>query len=85
MGKEVKSNSNLKGPNPDSPELKQLVRQAAEKYLKDPNINSVGIGLKNDTNEVCIQFTVDKKYQPEYFEDSPELLETQLIPGQLSN
>jgi endonuclease G, mitochondrial len=85
MAKETPSKSNFKGPDPDSPELKQLVRQAAEKYLKDPNINSVGIGLKNDTNEVCIQFTVDKKYEPEYFENNPELLVTELIPEQISN
>ena len=45
--------------------LRDYVRSEGVKYLNDPNINSVGVGYKikdgNRTNELSIQFTVDKK------------------------
>ena len=50
---------------PDSTDLKLRVRNAAEKYPDDDNINSIGIGyrVKNGvkTKELCVQFTVEKK------------------------
>ena len=69
------------GAGPTMEQLKQYVRQQGTAYLESPNINSVGIGLKIDTrrgqtDEVCIQFTVDRKASPELLEG----LRTRLIP-----
>jgi endonuclease G len=45
--------------------LRDYVRSEGVKYLNDPNINSVGIGYKvkdgRRTNQLAVQFTVDKK------------------------
>lgn len=41
--------------------VKAYLRQHQDIWLKDPNITSVGIGLKPQTGDVCIQFTVHKK------------------------
>ncbi|UUP18634.1 Nuclease [Nitratireductor thuwali] len=41
--------------------LRRHVRTKGADYLKDANITSVGIGLKNGTGPVCLQFTVAEK------------------------
>jgi endonuclease G len=60
--------------------LKEFVRTRGAKYLKDPNITSVGIGYKEQdgtsTGEISIQFTVSTKAQPE----DMKTLNTTLIP-----
>ena len=43
--------------------LRSHVRAKASDYLKDPNINSVGVGRKNGTGPICLQFTVGEKGQ----------------------
>lgn len=49
--------------------LKTYIRSNASRFLKDPNISSIGIGGKikdgKRTNEACIQFTVHKKAGPD--------------------
>ncbi|WP_213989199.1 DNA/RNA non-specific endonuclease [Sodalis sp. dw_96] len=47
------------GPNLEA--LRRHIRAKGADYLKDPNITSVGIGLKNGDGPVCIQFTVGAK------------------------
>lgn len=48
------------------------VRQVAEEYLEDPNINSVGLGYRvkggRRTRELVLQFTVEQKVAPESLE-----------------
>src|SRR5215475_3049337 len=50
-------------------ELIQLLRQKAQAYLRLPNVTSVGVGYKikdgKQTDELAIQFTVNKKLSPE--------------------
>jgi endonuclease G len=41
--------------------LRKYIRAKGAEYLKDPNITSVGIGLKNGDGVVCLQFTVGRK------------------------
>ena len=41
--------------------LRRHVRAKGADYLKDPNITSVGVGLKNGNGPVCLQFTVGEK------------------------
>jgi endonuclease G len=57
--------------NPDA--VKAAVRQIADEYLKDPNINSVGVGhrLKDGkrTDDLVLQFTVGQKVAPEMVGD----------------
>jgi endonuclease G len=53
--------------------IKTILRSKAIKYLDVPNINSVGIGRKNyfeenPTDELSIQFTVDRKIELEGLE-----------------
>ena len=52
--------------------LKQFVRTEGEKYLRDKNISSVGIGYKRKDNkptkQIALQFTVSKKAAPELLE-----------------
>lgn len=52
--------------------LQEAVRQVAEEYLRDSNINSVGVGYKmkdgQTTNELALQFTVGQKLAPEALE-----------------
>ena len=67
------------GPSADA--LRQFVRTEGVRYLDYPNINSVGIGRKVDTakgqtDEICVQFTVDRKASPEQL----ERLETRMVP-----
>ena len=73
--------------DPDSPELKQFVRIKAEEYLKDPNINSIGIGYKmkngKSTNEISIQFTVDEKLSKSDLVNRAQALGTEQIPETL--
>ncbi|RVU39090.1 DNA/RNA non-specific endonuclease [Hwanghaeella grinnelliae] len=45
----------------DEQALRAFVRARAEDFLNDPNITSVGIGLKNGDGEICLQFTVGQK------------------------
>jgi endonuclease G len=49
----------------DKAAVQAAVRQVADEYLRDPNITSVGIGLKTvegkPTDELALQFTVGKK------------------------
>lgn len=58
------------GPRQIDPEhLKQAVREAADTYLDHPNVTSVGIGIRSvrgkPTGEMCIQFTVGRKVEPQ--------------------
>lgn len=41
--------------------LRRHIRAKGVEYLKDPNITSVGIGLKNGDGPICLQFTVGEK------------------------
>lgn len=49
--------------------LKKFVRREADRYLKQRNVTSIGIGYKETggkvTKELCVQFTVGKKVAPE--------------------
>lgn len=60
--------------------VQAAVRQVADEYLADPNINSVGVGYKvtdgKRTNQLALQFTVGQKFAPEAI---PEAL-TRPIP-----
>ncbi|MEX2264385.1 MAG: DNA/RNA non-specific endonuclease [Bryobacteraceae bacterium] len=60
--------------------LRDFVRTRGARYLKDPNISSVGIGYKmkngKRTNEIAVQFTVAEKAKP----DVLEALGTEPIP-----
>ncbi len=62
-------------------DLRNLIQQEAAELLKDPNINSVGIGKKVKdgvrTEKMCVQFTVDQKIQLEFLSDA----NTVKIPG----
>lgn len=57
----------------DKAAVQAAVRQAADKYLKDPNVTSVGIGYKvkggKRTDELALQFTVGEKVAPERLEE----------------
>lgn len=61
-------------------DLKEFVRTRGAKYLKDPNITSIGVGYKQQddttTGEISIQFTVGTKAKPEDMKS----LNTTLIP-----
>ncbi len=77
--------SSKKPTGPSMEQMTTFVRQEGVSYLRSPNINSVGIGLKHDTKlgqtkTVCIQFTVDRKALPEQLES----LSTQMIPRVVS-
>lgn len=56
----------------DKQAMQAAVRQVADEYLKDPNINSVGVGYKvkdgQRTGELALQFTVGQKVAPEGLE-----------------
>lgn len=41
--------------------LREYVRARGNDYLKDPNVTSVGVGLKNGDGPVSLQFTVGEK------------------------
>jgi endonuclease G len=41
--------------------LRAHVRAKANDYLKDPNVTSVGVGLKNGDGPISLQFTVGTK------------------------
>lgn len=56
-------------------DLRQHIRAKGADYLKDPNITSVGIGLKNGDGPICIQFTVGRKG-----ESALESLATKRVP-----
>lgn len=49
--------------------LRDFVRKEAPRYLKQPNVTSMGVGFKikdgQTTEEICIQFTVSRKVAPE--------------------
>lgn len=47
--------------SPDEATLRNFIRTKGEEYLKDPNITSIGIGRKNGTGPISIQFTVTEK------------------------
>jgi len=53
--------------------MKRFIRTKCDDYLQDPNISSVGIGYKTvggkRSNELALQFSVDKKVRPEALED----------------
>ena len=52
--------------------LKEFVRSKGRDYLSDKNISSIGVGYKRKdgkrTDQISIQFTVDKKASPEVLE-----------------
>jgi endonuclease G len=56
----------------DKRAIQAAVRQVADDYLQDPNINSIGVGYKvtdgKRTNELALQFTVGQKIAPEGLE-----------------
>ncbi len=56
----------------NKPAVQAAVRQVADEYLRDPNVNSVGIGYKvkdgKTTDELALQFTVGQKIAPEGLE-----------------
>ena len=64
--------------------VQAAVRQVADDYLSDPNINSVGIGYKlkdgKRTDELALQFTVGQKIGPEALEAAP----TRPIPPKIT-
>jgi endonuclease G, mitochondrial len=57
------------------PDVQAAVRQVAEEYLADDNINSVGVGYKETdgerSEELVLQFTVGTKFAPEALEAAP--------------
>ena len=67
--------------------FKTLVQNAAEKYLEDENINTIGIGyrVKNGvkTKELCVQFTVEKKLSLSELASRAEHIQTEVIPEEL--
>lgn len=67
----------------DMEALRLYVRNNAERFLRDPNITSIGLGhrIRNGkrTGEVTIQFTVGKKVEP----GDVAALHSQLIPDTL--
>lgn len=64
----------------DKASIQTAVRQVADQYLDDPNINSVGLGYKmkngRPTDTLALQFTVGRKFGPEALES----VETEPIP-----
>jgi endonuclease G len=46
---------------PTEETLRSFIRAKGEEYLKDPNITSIGIGRKNGSGPISIQFTVREK------------------------
>ena len=67
----------------DKAAVQAAVRQVADEYLPDPNINSVGVGYKvtdgKRTQTLALQFTVGQKFAPEAL----EAVETRPIPEQI--
>lgn len=65
-------------------QVQAAVRHVADQYLRDPNINSVGIGYKLEagkpTDKLALQFTVRQKFAPEALES----VETQPIPASIT-
>jgi len=59
--------------------LRSHVRAKGNDYLKDPNITSVGVGLKNGSGPVSLQFTVGEKGA-----SAIERLESSEIPATIS-
>jgi endonuclease G len=55
--------------------LRSHVRARGNDYLQDPNITSVGVGLKNGTGPISLQFTVGEKG-----DSAIESLDTEPIP-----
>jgi endonuclease G len=55
--------------------LRDHIRARGNDYLKDPNITSVGVGPKNGTGPISLQFTVGEKGT-----SALESLETEQIP-----
>jgi endonuclease G, mitochondrial len=57
------------------PDVQAAVRQVADDYLDDDNINSVGVGYKETdgerTEELVLQFTVGQKFGLEALEAAP--------------
>ena len=45
-----------------------LSRKLAQRFLAQKGVTSVGVGYKNGTGPLCIQFTVAQKLQPEILE-----------------
>jgi endonuclease G, mitochondrial len=64
--------------------VQAAVRQVADVYLSDPNINSVGVGYKTadgkPTDTLALQFTVGRKFAPEALEE----VETRPIPESIT-
>src|SRR5918992_5997026 len=59
----------------EDPGVQAAVRQIADEYLQDPNINSVGVGYSETdgarTDELALQFTVGQKFAPEALAAAP--------------
>lgn len=65
----------VKDKGPDMEALRRHIRLKGADYLTDPNVTSVGIGRKNGTGPICLQFTVRRKG-----ESAIETLGTARIP-----
>ncbi|QTF08169.1 DNA/RNA non-specific endonuclease [Brenneria izadpanahii] len=61
MAKPKSSRKKGGSPGANQEALRRHIRAKGADYLKDPNITSVGIGLKNGDGPVCLQFTVGMK------------------------
>jgi hypothetical protein len=59
----------MNGQHETEEKLKQIVRKHAQRYLREPNVTSVGVGYRikdgKSTGEMVIQFTVENKLSPE--------------------
>ena len=68
----------------DKAAIEAAVRQVADVFLRDPNINSVGVGYKTadgkPTDTLALQFTVGRKFAPEAL----EAVETRPIPESIT-
>jgi endonuclease G len=76
-----KRDGNKSGSASQIPALREFVRTKGARFLKDPNITSVGIGYKisggKRTGELAVQFTVAEKARP----DDLAALGTEPIPS----
>ncbi len=70
-----KTTGRAKSTSVSEDDLRRFIRAKGADYLNDPNITSVGIGLKNGNGPVCLQFTVRQKG-----ESALESLSTTRVP-----
>lgn len=56
--------------------LRRFIRARGAEYLRDPNVNSIGVGRKNGDGKISLVFTVDVKGEGTVLED----LKTKELP-----